>query len=191
MLAGRQDNTALHDEGELVTSIAAPINLLRELFTVKGAGTLIKHGSVIEAHSSYASLDLGRLKGLLEETFRKRLKDTLFSREPSRIYLEQEYRGAAIVEPGRSGPYLTKFVVDRLAQGLGVGRDLWEAVTRDHSAIYWRSRPDNPVAEWYLSQCDGMFRTPRWNVYWRGMERALIPALIDDALTVPEDFESR
>src|SRR5690606_2631157 len=34
----------------LVTSVTAPTTLLHELFTVKGAGTLIKHGSRIEFH---------------------------------------------------------------------------------------------------------------------------------------------
>lgn len=175
-------------EDRLVTSITAPINLLRELFTVKGAGTLIKHGSVIEAHERYATLDVGRLKALLEVTFRRPLKDSFFQRPPSRIYVEQDYRGAAIIEQGRSGPYLTKFVVDRLAQGLGMGRDLWEAVTHDHASIYWRARPDNPIAEWYNGQCDGLIRTGRWIVYYRGMAPERVPELVEDALAQPEDF---
>jgi acetylglutamate kinase len=174
----------------LVTSIAAPSNLLRELFTIKGAGTLIKHGSLIESHQSYKSLDLVRLKGLLEETFRRPLRDSFFERAPARIYLEEEYRGAAIVEQGRCGTYLTKFVVDRLAQGLGVGRDLWETVTRDHPALYWRSRPDNPIAEWYNTQCDGLYRAARWVVYWRGLGPEAVPELVEDALAQPEDFTS-
>jgi acetylglutamate kinase len=172
----------------LVTSITTPVNLLRELFTVKGAGTLIKHGSLIETHAGYDTLDLSRLKALLEETFRRPLRDTFFERAPARIYLEEEYRGAAIIERGRCGTYLTKFVVDRLAQGLGVGRDLWETVTRDHPSLYWRSRPDNPIADWYNSQCDGLYRTPRWVVYWRGLGPEAVPALVEDALAQPEDF---
>jgi acetylglutamate kinase len=174
----------------LVTSITAPVNLLRELFTIKGAGTLIKHGSLIESHASYASLDLSRLRALLEETFRRPLSETFFERAPARIYLEEEYRGAAIIEQGRCGTYLTKFVVDRLAQGLGVGRDLWETVTRDHPALYWRARADNPIADWYNSQCDGLYRTARWVVYWRGLGPEAVPGLVEDALAQPEDFAS-
>jgi acetylglutamate kinase len=174
----------------LVTSVTAPSNLLHELFTVKGAGTLIRHGSRIDFHPSYASLDRERLGALLEATFGHQLKSTFFEREPTGIYLEQTYRGAAIVSAANGATYLTKFVVDRLAQGLGIGRDLWEVVTRDHERLFWRARPLNPITQWYQSQCHGMVRTERWNIYWRGVAHENIPSLIQQALALPPDFES-
>ncbi|MEY2937377.1 MAG: hypothetical protein RL033_8126 [Pseudomonadota bacterium] len=174
----------------LVTSVTAPSNLLHELFTVKGAGTLIRHGSRVDFHRSYASVDQVRLGALLEHTFGHQLKGTFFEREPTGIYLEQTYRGAAIVSAGEGATYLTKFVVDRLAQGLGIGRDLWEVVTRDHERLFWRARPLNPITQWYQSQCHGMVRTERWNIYWRGVTHENIPSLIQQALALPPDFES-
>jgi len=174
----------------LVTSVTAPTNLLHELFTVKGAGTLIKHGSVIEFYRSYEGLDRQRLEGLLTATFGRQLKPAFFERPPTGVYVEQGYLGAAMVSAGSSATYLTKFVVDRLAQGLGIGRDLWEAVTRDHERLFWRARPQNPITQWYQSQCDGMVRTPAWNVYWRGVEHDHIPELIREALAFAPDFET-
>jgi N-acetyltransferase of N-acetylglutamate synthase len=174
----------------LVTSVVAPINLLHELFTVKGAGTLIKHGSLIEFHPSYESVDLGRLSTLLTATFGRTLKPTFFGRQPTGVYIEQSYRGAAVVGAGSAASFLTKFVVDRLAQGLGIGRDLWEAVTRDHERLFWRARPQNPITQWYQSQCHGMVRTQDWNVYWRGVGHAAIPGLIQEALDLAPDFET-
>jgi acetylglutamate kinase len=106
------------------------------------------------------------------------------------VYIEQSYRGAAVVGAGSSASFLTKFVVDRLAQGLGIGRDLWEAVTRDHERLFWRARPQNPITQWYQSQCHGMVRTQDWNVYWRGVDHAAIPALIQEALDLAPDFET-
>jgi hypothetical protein len=35
-----------------------------------------------------------------------------------------------------------------------------------------------------------MVRTPGWNVYWRGVEPAVIPDLIREALSLAPDFES-
>jgi hypothetical protein len=175
---------------DLVTSVVAPINLLHELFTVKGAGTLIKHGSLIEFHRSYTSVDLARLETLLTATFGHKLNPAFFGRDPTGVYVEQGYRGAAVVSAGHAASYLTKFVVDRLAQGLGIGRDLWEAVTRDHERLFWRARPQNPITQWYQSQCHGMVRTPEWNVYWRGVGHAAIPGLIQQALELLPDFES-
>lgn len=174
----------------LVTSVTAPNNLLHELFTVKGAGTLIKHGTVIEFHRSYDGVDRQRLEALLTATFGRQLRHTFFDRAPTGVYVEQSYLGAAVVSAGGHATYLTKFVVDRLAQGLGIGRDLWEAVTRDHERLFWRARPQNPITQWYLSECHGMVRTPGWNVYWRGVEPEFIPALIREALSLAPDFES-
>jgi N-acetyltransferase of N-acetylglutamate synthase len=174
----------------LVTSVTAPTNLLHELFTVKGAGTLLKHGSLIEFHRDYTSVDRPRLEALLTATFGRNLKRTFFDREPIGVYVEQGYLGAAVVSAGEKATYLTKFVVDRLAQGLGIGRDLWEAVTRDHERLFWRARPQNPITQWYQSQCDGMVRTRDWNVYWRGVEHEHIPSLIREAVGLLPDFES-
>src|SRR5690606_18162192 len=105
------------------------------------------------------------------------------------VYVEQSYLGAAVVCAGSRATYLTKFVVDRLAQGLGIGRDLWEAVTRDHERLFWRARAQNPITQWYQSQCDGMVRTREWHVYWRGVEHAHIPSLIEEALAMAPDFD--
>jgi acetylglutamate synthase len=186
----RAEARAVSTTDRLVTSVTAPINLLHELFTVKGAGTLIKHGSLIEFHASYSSVDLERLGSLLTATFGRTLKAAFFEREATGVYIEQSYLGAAVVSAGGSATFLTKFVVDRLAQGLGIGRDLWEAVTRDHERLFWRARPQNPITQWYQSQCDGMVRTPRWNVYWRGVGHEHIPSLIQEALALGPDFES-
>ncbi len=174
----------------LVTSVIAPVNLLHELFTVKGAGTLIRSGSLIETHKSYQSVDRARLEALLTATFGRVLKPSFFERPPTAVYIEQGYLGAAVVSASENASFLTKFVVDRLAQGLGIGRDLWEAVTRDHERLFWRARPQNPITQWYQAQCQGMVRTPQWNVYFRGVDHRNIPTLIDEALQLPPDFES-
>jgi len=184
------DSRPGHIPDGLVTSVTAPSNLLHELFTVKGAGTLIRHGSLIEFHPSYEKLDRERLGALLTATFGRQLKPEFFERAPTGVYIEQNYLGAAIVSATPEATFLTKFVVDRLAQGLGIGRDLWEAVTRDHERLFWRARPQNPITQWYQSQCHGMVRTERWNVYWRGVAHGAISKLIEQALALPPDFES-
>ncbi len=44
----------------LLVSVTSPLNLLKELFTVKGAGTLIKRGAQVQRFHSYADLDVER-----------------------------------------------------------------------------------------------------------------------------------
>lgn len=180
----------LPDCSSSVVSITSPLNLLRELFTVKGAGTLIKRGSAIERHASYATLDVARLEVLLESSFGRRVSPRLFEELPLAAYVEENYRGAAIVVPASIAPYLTKFAVDRVAQGEGLGRDLWEALAQDFPALYWRARTDNPISSWYGTLCDGLMRVGRWTVYLRGIEPAKVPLVVQDALERPDDFAS-
>lgn len=173
---------------QLLTSIASPLNLLRELFTVRGAGTLIKTGSTILRIGGYAQLDLPRVVQLLEQTFGRRLSPAFTMQPLSDVYLEQAYRGVAICAPGVVGSFLSKFAVNRKAQGEGIGRDLWEAMLRDHPTVYWRARSENPASEWYQTECDGMHRIGEWRVFWRGVRAADVPTVIDDAMSRPFDF---
>jgi hypothetical protein len=172
----------------LLVSVASPLNLMRELFTVKGAGTLIKRGTPIVRHESYATLDVSRLRALVETSFGRSLAPDFFERAPYAVYLDEQYRGAAILHPGGTVPYLTKFAVLPQAQGEGMGYDLWQALARDHARFFWRTRHDNPILGWYLGVCDGMARTPAWCVLWRGVEPERIPDVIAEAQARPSDF---
>ncbi len=178
------------DCARAVASVTSPLNLLRELFTVKGAGTLVKRGSAIEHHASYDTLDVARLASLLESSFGRTLDPAFFGRPPLSVYLEENYRGAAIVVPAPIAPYLTKFAVDRVAQGEGLGRDLWEMMAREHRSLFWRARVENPIASWYTTLCDGMVKVGAWIVFWRGVGPSKVPSIVEDALARPEDFRS-
>jgi hypothetical protein len=176
------------DCASAVASVTSPLNLLRELFTVKGAGTLIKQGSAIERHVSYASVDVPRLRSLLESSFGRRLKPEFFDAPPLALYLEENYRGAAVVVGAQLAPYLTKFAVDRVAQGEGIARDLWDTMRRDHPSLFWRARVENPIRQWYVGLCDGMMRVGDWTVYFTGVAPSNVPNVVTDAVQRPDDF---
>ncbi|MEI9940805.1 MAG: hypothetical protein WDO69_26615 [Pseudomonadota bacterium] len=188
LLAAAERLIDLSQPTPILASITSPLNLLKELFTVKGAGTLIKLGSAVSRHRSYVNLDIERLRRLLEASFGRGLDEAFFERTPLAVYVEADYRGAAVVAHGSPVPYLSKFAVEPEAQGEGMGRDLWQAISRDYPALYWRGRADNPIASWYASVCDGMVRLPEWNVYWRGIETHKIPDVIEAARSHPADF---
>jgi hypothetical protein len=180
----------LAEPAPLLISITSPLNLLKELFTVKGAGTLIKRGSAVERHQSYGTLDVPRLKRLLETAFGKGLSSSFFDLPPLAVYVDASYRGAAIVHDAYPAPYLSKFAVLPEAQGEGIGRDIWEVLVRHHAELYWRSRIDNPIASWYVSVCDGMVRRASWQVYFRGLPVELIPEAVAQAEARSADFAS-
>jgi hypothetical protein len=190
LLASSDRLLELAEPAPLLISITSPLNLLKELFTVKGAGTLVKRGSAVERHVSYGTLDVPRLKRLLETAFGKELSPSFFDLPPLAVYVDASYRGAAIVHDAYPAPYLSKFAVLPEAQGEGIGRDIWEVLVRHHAQLYWRSRIDNPIASWYVSVCDGMVRRASWQVYFRGLPVELIPEAVAHAEARSADFAS-
>jgi acetylglutamate kinase len=178
---------------KLLVAITSPLDLLRELFTVKGAGTLLRRGAHIERRAGIAEIDRERLRALLASSFGRPPTDGFFERPVSCIFLEEGYRGAAIMRDTPLGAYLTKFAVDREAQGEGMGRDLWERMVADHATVFWRARPDNPIGAWYIKQCDGMARFPEWHVFWKGLAPRLIPDAIEycraQEIDIPPEIE--
>jgi bifunctional N-acetylglutamate synthase/kinase len=169
-------------------AITSPLDLLRELFTARGAGTLVRRAAHIERHDDYATLDAQRLAAMLESAFARPLSREFLQRPVSRIYLEEHYRGVAMVTETTLGAYMSKFAVERQAQGEGIGRDVWAALVADYPTVFWRSRAGNPVNDWYTKQCDGMARSEAWLVFWRGLPTTLIPEAIAFALDQPKDF---
>jgi hypothetical protein len=172
----------------LSATVVNPLQLLRELFTVNGAGTLIRKGSRIDVRGGWEGVDRPRLRALFASAFGRTLSEDFFARPVLRTFVEESYRGAAVVEETPVAPYLTKFAVERQAQGEGIGGEIWSLVTRDYPAFFWRSRPENAIAAWYAKQCDGLARFPGWHVFWRGLPIETIDPAVRYALAAASDF---
>ncbi|WP_394842784.1 hypothetical protein LZC95_37650 [Pendulispora brunnea] len=169
-------------------AMTSPIELLRELFTTGGSGTMVRRAARVERYEGFGSLDTARLVTMLESAFERPLSEGFLERPVSRIYLEEHYRGAALVLETPLGAYMSKFAVGREAQGEGLGKDVWGALTQDYANVFWRSRTKNAINAWYTKQCDGMIRTGVWQVFWRGLSPERIPEAIAFALDQPKDF---
>ncbi|HTS01844.1 MAG TPA: hypothetical protein VMN04_04920 [Thermoanaerobaculia bacterium] len=168
-------------------AITSPLNVLRELFTVKGAGTLLRRGARITRRDGWDGVDMIRLRELLASSFGRPPRDAFYAKAPARVYLEEAYRGCAILADAPLGAYLTKFAVSPEAQGEGIARDLWEALAADNPVVFWRARPTNPISEWYGKLCDGLVRLADWTVYWKGLAPAAIPGAVAWAAAQPVD----
>ncbi len=169
-------------------SVASPLSLLQELFTVRGAGCVIRRGTQISRYDSLKQLDQARLVGLLEQSFGKPLTDPSCLERIDTFYVEKDYRGAAMLERHPHGVYLSKFAVSQAARGEGLAQELWREITGHHPSVFWRARASNPVNQWYEKQADGSHRTTTWRIYWRGVAPANLPAIIAYAGSRSEDF---
>ena len=166
----------------------APLNLLQEIFTVKGAGTLFRKGSVIEHFDGLGAIDLTRLIELLEASFGKPLKSRDFLDNVSDSYVEQNYRGAVLLEKHPAGLYLSKFAVGREARGEGLALELWREVCAGQGPLFWRSNRLNPFNSWYHQQADGHHLAGKWQIFWRAIPTARISEVIEYCCTRDEDF---
>ena len=179
-------------EHAFTVAVTSPMDLLRELFTVKGAGTLVRRAAMIHTHRQWSSVDKPRLESLVSAAFVKPLAPHFFDQDLHTAYLADDYRGAAVVTNTALGPYLSKFVVSTVARGEGIGRDLWRALGADHAQLFWKSRSENPITAWYREQCDGLHRITlgdtAWTILWRGIAPLNIPQIIEYCATLPPDF---
>lgn len=151
-------------------------NLLRELFTQKGGGTLVKPGRALKVHDDLAGLSRTRLRRLIESAFGRKLARSYFQKGFGRkapirtIIVDPDYKGLAIVRRCEELDYLDKFAVRPEARGEGIAWDLWAILKDRHPSIFWRSRPDNPINNWYYEHSDGVIKFEQWHVWWRGLD---------------------
>ncbi|MCB1157743.1 MAG: hypothetical protein KDK45_09585, partial [Leptospiraceae bacterium] len=172
----------------LSSAITSPVNLFKELFTVKGCGTYIKRGSEIQVYEGFESLDKDKIINLLETAFKKKVNQDFLSEPDMVILLEQEYRGAAIIRKSEYGFYLTKFAVDEIARGEGIGRELWDIMLDRFPIIFWRANPRNTINKWYAKECSGMHKFADWHVFWINLDPNLIPGVCDYVRRSKVDF---
>ncbi|WP_051279604.1 hypothetical protein [Hellea balneolensis] len=169
--------------------IASPLNLLTELFTTKGSGTMLRRAAPIMVTPTLARTDKPSLKSSIEEAFGKPIKPLFLRSKIHRAFIEEDYRGGAIVTQLAGFPYLSKFWVSREARGEGIARDIWDRMCGEIPAFFWRSRMTNPFNDWYMSVCEGMQISGEWRVFWKGLEAPEVPGAIIAAASASDDFE--
>jgi hypothetical protein len=171
-------------------SVTSPINLLEEIFTVKGSGTLFRRGSEILHFHGLAGVDRERLLELFESSFGKKLVEIAFLENVAHAYIEKDYQGAVLLEDHPAGLYLSKYAVGREARGVGVAQELWREVSGNHKALFWRSNAANPFNSWYHNRADGHHAAGKWQIFWRGVSADAISGIIEFCTRRGEDFSA-
>lgn len=167
-------------------SITSADQLTRELFTYRGAGTLIRRGEQVHVFENPDKTVMGDVAHRVEQSFGRTLRaDWAASLERPLVLLSESKRAAAVVVQGADGaPYLDKFVVTPDAQGEGLGAAVWQVLRARFPAMYWRARTSNPVLNWYFQQAGTTDRRDGWVVFTIGVaDPALRARLVEDALT--------
>jgi acetylglutamate kinase len=177
---------------DATVSITSPEHLAAELFTHKGAGTLVRKGVTLRAHEGGEGVDRARLARLIEASFGRPLVGDYFETYAmDRVYIAGDYLAGAVFTRGGPAPYLDKFAVTREAQGLGIAATLWGRLCAEIPRFCWRSRSNNEINAWYFARADGMHRAGEWVVFWRGLRDAdAIRRSVEHALALPASLAS-
>jgi acetylglutamate kinase len=175
-------------------SITSVENLATELFTHRGAGTLIRQGERIVELDTFDAAAKERARALLETSFGRRLRADYFDHLQLKCVLASESFGAmAIVLEGVEGiPYLDKFAVTPEAQGAGLGAAVWQTLVHRFPQLYWRSKAKNPVTRWYFEQADSSFTEGAWVAFGKGLrDFDRIRRCKTDCLARPESWQEK
>lgn len=160
--------------------------LSRELFTHRGAGTLICHQEPIKVFKALDDVDTERIKDLLEDAFQARVDKNYFKNLQANkdsvqaIYVSENYNACAIItkdeELGVS--ILDKFAVRRANQSDGLGARIFKSVKENHDKCFWRARKindgrrfhDSPINDWYFKTSTFSYHVPDspWVIFGYG-----------------------
>jgi acetylglutamate kinase len=152
-------------------SITRPDELAKELFTHRGSGTLVRRGERVLSVEGWGDLDRDKLRGLIESGFGRKLAPDYFEKlQPWRVFVSEHYRAVLILTLEEGIPHLDKFAVSEDAQGEGLGRAAWQVMRAATPRMFWRSRWDNAVNDFYFDESDGCVKGEKWNVFWYGLE---------------------
>jgi acetylglutamate kinase len=152
-------------------SITSADQLTRELFTYRGAGTLVRKGEGIRHVENPDAETLEDVARRVEASFGRTLRASWIESlvDPS-VLLSESRRAAAVIVRGQDGfPYLEKFIVTPEAQGEGLGAAMWQVLRARYPELYWRSRNSNPITPWYFLQADSCERLGPWVVFTNGI----------------------
>jgi acetylglutamate kinase len=170
-------------------SVVKPDDVIAELFSRSGSGTIVRTGERILRYDSAedvakAGVDMATLRGLFESAFGGRLVDDYFEKligptadkgRLAHLYVTESMRAAAVITREPNAPegalYMDKLAVHNSFRGLGIAELLWQKICRDVPTMFWRSRIDNTFNSWYYRQCDGSFSATEWSVFFYGLRK--------------------
>jgi acetylglutamate kinase len=178
---------------KLSVSITSASNLTKELFTHKGNGTYVTMGVPIQHFTQFPSAAKLTIISLLESTFKKKLKVNFLEEiKLLSVFLSESGQAIAIVTEGHKGkPYLNKFAVTTQAQGQGQGKLIWDKMLEYYPELYWRSRSDNAINDWYFKKSLTSFKKDNWVTYSCGMNLTDSMECMNEAVNYSDSWQEQ
>ena len=167
-------------------SITKPLHLNRELFTDAGFGTLVKAGHQIGRYENLNNDQEIVVTSILESSFKGKLANNYFVNTNKKFYISSCNRASIIISHDQGIAYMDKFAVINNARGEGLGNAMWNKMLSDYKQVFWRSRSNNFINNFYKDVCDGFQKYDEWSIFWIGIsDLKLLTSCIDYATNQP------
>lgn len=161
-------------------AIIHPDDLQTELFTISGAGTLIRRGEKVEVASSLSEIkDLPAFKAALArgqsadkevvasiDNYLQMLKD-----RPFKAYYDDAMSCLAIVlQPTESRPFASWVTLSITKPGwlTNTAENVFQAIEKGNSDLVWTVSKNDENLSWFFDRCDGSFCIDDVVLFWRG-----------------------
>ncbi len=150
-------------------SITTPAELIKELFTHGGSGTLVRRGELIKSYADKTAIDRAKAEHLVSAAFGRQVKPEWWQQlRIQDAHISESYRAGALISQVDDFLYLDKFAVLDDARGEGLARTVWRKAVHDKPVMFWRSRTDNGFNAFYHNVAAGAVKTGPWTVFWIG-----------------------
>ena len=167
-------------------SITKPLHLNRELFTDAGFGTLVKAGHQIGRYENLNNDQEIVVTSILESSFKGKLANNYFVNTNKEFYISSCKRASIIISHEQDIAYMDKFAVINNARGEGLGNAMWNKMLSDYKQVFWRSRSNNAINNFYKDVCDGFQKYDEWSIFWIGIsDLKVLTSCIDYATNQP------
>lgn len=162
-------------------AIIRPSDLLKELFTNSGAGTLIRRGDKIQKVSSLSGFqDLGKIKETLTGDYKDLSTEATVDRfieflaaNPFTAYYDDSMSCLAIVlPPSADRPMATLATLNITKSGwLGnVAENVFSAIKKDNPSLYWTVSGADENLTWFFEKSDGSFNCNSSVLFYYGCD---------------------
>ncbi|MCG8570041.1 MAG: hypothetical protein MJB14_07850 [Spirochaetes bacterium] len=186
----KQIKEFLNANNETEVVISSAVDILKEIFTIKGSGTYIKNYQIQSALKLDDQLKI-KLSGLLENSFHKKLISSYFKADIEEVFFQKNFEAVAIIKKLQEYHYLCKFAVAPFRSGTGLGKAIWNQLRNKYDSLIWRAKSTNPINTFYLNQCQGMIKRKNWHVFWINIPDEKILELVNLIDQLPASFEEQ
>lgn len=177
-------------------------HLQKELFTITGAGTLIRRGFRVHLHKGLRDVDLDRFRSLMEGndpdvragsiSVARYLQRLTNKDKDVTLYHDEAYQMIAVLTPlshiiegcPPNILFMDRLIATKAAELQGLTDHLWSRIREEQPSLFWTVPKTDEHLGWHFDRSEGSYSLTDVNLFWYGVSEidkisSIIEAFID------------